>query len=334
MSNTALTGDQILQAIYNTNANNINTAVTANISGAQEVVIRSSDDNIAIRNTGNTNELLINADGSINVVSAGSSPNVNIHDSAGNNLNSTGNALNINAATLPLPSGAATSALQTTGNISLSSIDSKLTNPLPVSASSLPLPSGASTSALQTTGNTSLASIDSKLTNPLPISGTVTANIGTSGSLALDASVKLVQGTVTAGTVASKSSLGGGQYNSTLPTLTNTQQAAIQLDSQARQIIVNTPSNGVLTDNSFHAGSPGVFATVFAANANRKYLLIQNIDTNGGYIVVDFGASPNLLKGVILGPLGSLVMESGFVSTEQVSIAGISTTTDYCAKQG
>jgi hypothetical protein len=37
----------------------------------------------------------------------------------------------------------------------------------PVSAASLPLPSGASTSALQTTGNTSLGSIDTKLPSPI-----------------------------------------------------------------------------------------------------------------------------------------------------------------------
>lgn len=56
--------------------------------------------------------------------------------------------------------GVSTSALQTTGNASLASIDSKLTAPLAISAASLPLPTGAATSALQTTGNTSLASID------------------------------------------------------------------------------------------------------------------------------------------------------------------------------
>lgn len=44
----------------------------------------------------------------------------------------------------------------------------------PVSAASLPLPSGAATESKQDTGNTSLASIDTKLTNPLPISGSVT----------------------------------------------------------------------------------------------------------------------------------------------------------------
>ncbi len=65
---------------------------------------------------------------------------------------------------LPLPTGAATSALQTTGNSSLSSIDSKITtvNTGAVVVSSSVLPTGASTSALQTTGNDSLSSIDGK----------------------------------------------------------------------------------------------------------------------------------------------------------------------------
>jgi hypothetical protein len=96
----------------------------------------------------------------------------------------------VSAASLPLPSGASTSALQGTGNTSLASIDTKtpalvtgrvpvdgsgVTQPVSgsvsvsnfpatqaVSASSLPLPTGAATSALQGTANTSLASIDTK----------------------------------------------------------------------------------------------------------------------------------------------------------------------------
>jgi len=44
----------------------------------------------------------------------------------------------------------------------------------PVSAASLPLPSGAATSALQTSGNASLTSIDSKLTSPLTVTGPLT----------------------------------------------------------------------------------------------------------------------------------------------------------------
>lgn len=94
----------------------------------------------------------------------------------------------ISAASLPLPTGASTSALQTTGNSSLSSIDGKVPSNLtvtatrllvdgsgvtqPISAVSLPLPTGASTSALQTTGNTSLSSIDGKIPSNLTVTST------------------------------------------------------------------------------------------------------------------------------------------------------------------
>ncbi len=71
--------------------------------------------------------------------------------------------------TLPLPSGASTSANQSTGNASLASIDGKLSGTLAVSAVSLPLPTGASTSANQSTGNASLSSIDGK--TPALVSG-------------------------------------------------------------------------------------------------------------------------------------------------------------------
>lgn len=88
----------------------------------------------------------------------------------------------ISAASLPLPTGAATSANQSTANTSLASIDAKTPalvsgrQPVdgsgvtqPISAASLPLPTGASTAANQTTANTSLASIDSK--TPVLVSG-------------------------------------------------------------------------------------------------------------------------------------------------------------------
>lgn len=76
----------------------------------------------------------------------------------------------VTASALPLPSGAATAALQTTGNTSLASILSALGGSIavtgtfwqttqPVSAASLPLPSGAATAANQSTANTSLATI-------------------------------------------------------------------------------------------------------------------------------------------------------------------------------
>jgi len=94
----------------------------------------------------------------------------------------------ISAASLPLPSGAATATNQSTANSSLSSIESKLPSSLtvsatrllvdgsgvtqPISAISLPLPSGAATAANQSTANSSLASVDSKLPAGLTVSST------------------------------------------------------------------------------------------------------------------------------------------------------------------
>lgn len=48
------------------------------------------------------------------------------------------------------------------------------TDTQPVSAASLPLPTGAATAANQATANASLASIDGKLANPLPVTGPLT----------------------------------------------------------------------------------------------------------------------------------------------------------------
>ena len=100
----------------------------------------------------------------------------------------------LRASPLPLPSGAATGALQTTGNTSLSSIDGKtatlVSGRVPVDVASLPLPSGGSTSALQTTGNTSLASIDGKAPAlvggrvPVDHSGTIFAGNSSTTTLA------------------------------------------------------------------------------------------------------------------------------------------------------
>ena len=65
-----------------------------------------------------------------------------------------------------LPTGASTSALQTSGNTSLSNIDTTLSgfvcDTSSVTVSSSVLASGASTSALQTSGNSSVSSIDTK----------------------------------------------------------------------------------------------------------------------------------------------------------------------------
>lgn len=73
----------------------------------------------------------------------------------------------VSASTLPLPTGAATSSAQAAAQVSLSSLDTKVTavNTGAVVVSSSSLPTGAATSAAQTTGNASLSSIDGKITS-------------------------------------------------------------------------------------------------------------------------------------------------------------------------
>jgi hypothetical protein len=87
----------------------------------------------------------------------------------------------------------------------------------------------------------------------LPVSGTVTANI--SGSIAntsfaatqttasslnmTDATGTNIQGTVSAGTAASKSALVGYVYSSTTPTVTNGQQIAAQCDPYGNHLVIS-----------------------------------------------------------------------------------------------
>ena len=179
----------------------------------------------------------------------------------------------ISAASLPLPSGAATSALQTTGNTSLSNIDGKtpalgqalaagsvpvvLTaaqlstlTPLstvavtgtfwqatqPISAASLPLPAGASTSALQTTGNTSLASIVAQLPSALTGGGQLKA-----------ADV-----------------INTAYVNGAISVTTSATEAKVGLSKQVnRKLLVITPTNGIVYRGSSNTVTTSNGAPIF-----------------------------------------------------------------------
>jgi hypothetical protein len=80
----------------------------------------------------------------------------------------------------------------------------------------------------------------------LDSSGNLLVNVQTTTTTPLP-TTDAADGPVTPGTVASKSILIGGQYNSSLPTLTSTQQAAVQLDSSGRPIISPLASTSTVT---------------------------------------------------------------------------------------
>lgn len=97
--------------------------------------------------------------------------------------------VNVAAAALPLPSGAATAARQDTGNTSLASIDGKVLTDAQLRASPVPVSGPLTDTELRAT--------------PVPVSGTVTANAG-SGTFAVSAaSLPLPTGAATEATLSS-----------------------------------------------------------------------------------------------------------------------------------
>lgn len=103
--------------------------------------------------------------------------------------------------------------------------------------------------------------------------------------------------------------------------------------------IVSIASSGAFTDNSGTVTAGGTSQQAAAANAGRKYLLIQNQSTDTLY--VNFGTAavvgqPSIAlvpaSGSGLGG-GSLVFESSFVPNGTINILGASTGSKYLIKQ-
>lgn len=94
-----LDAEQVLRHSFDDSNGRLRVETAATIvAGAVEVAIDASTDTIAIAdpNTGYT--LVVNADGSLNVVtSATTIADVNLHDGAGNPITSTAGALNVNS---------------------------------------------------------------------------------------------------------------------------------------------------------------------------------------------------------------------------------------------
>lgn len=120
-------------------------------------------------------------------------------------VDSVGATIAISAASLPLPTGAATAANQTTANTSLASILSELQGTIAVSAASLPLPAGAATSAKQPalgtagTASTDVLSVQGIASmTPLKVDGSgVTQPV--SGTVGVDSLPALASGSANVG---------------------------------------------------------------------------------------------------------------------------------------
>lgn len=105
---------------------------------------------------------------------------------------------------------------------------------------------------------------------------------------------------------------------------------AVATDSLGRPEITST---GILTDGSGTIATGGTAQAVFAAKPNRRYLLIQNNST--GPLWINFTTEAVAGQPSIQLSSGgtAFVMETGFVSTEAVSIIGATTGQAFTAKE-
>lgn len=103
-------------------------------------------------------------------------------------------------------------------------------------------------------------------------------------------------------------------------------------DSDSIQV---APFRGTFTDRSgTTSGTANTSTLVAAANSNRHYFIIENIDSLA-YLYVNFtsAAAPSD-SSILLLPYGSYVMEASFITTEAIYVCSSGTSTKFVAKEG
>jgi hypothetical protein len=250
---------------------------------------------------------------------AGADPSTGIEtrwvDATTNGLKVDGSGVTqpISAASLPLPSGAATETTLSKITIAQGATTTGQSGNLNFGA----VTTAAPTYTTGTVNNLSLTTagalrVDGSASTQ-PVSGTITANIGTSGSLALDA-------TLTGGTT--KAIVRGGAKGTTTAadvtsTSVNANTQALDVNIAAGTITASSgPATGSVTQTSGTAGSAS--STALASNASRKYLMIQNHSSRDMWFSFTGAAttakpSLRLLAGQVF------TMEGTYVSTQAVT---------------
>jgi len=109
-------------------------------------------------------------------------------------------------------------------------------------------------------------------------SGTWTVQPGNTANTTPWLTTDTADGPVTPGTAATKSQLIGGQFNTALPTLTNTQQSAIQLDSSGRLIISPLASTSTVTANQGTANTASNAWPIKITDGTDTALVTTNSD--------------------------------------------------------
>lgn len=246
----------------------------------------------------------------------------------------------ISAAALPLPTGAAT---ETT----LASLNSKVTavNTGAVVVSSSVLPTSASTSALQTSGNASLTSIDTKTpalgqalaaaSTPVVLTAAqlitltplaaVTANIGTTNGLALDASLTTLNASVNtllkpANTLAAVTTVG---TVSAVTAITNALPAGTNLIGSVKASGKTSANSPVRNDYASVSVTTAAF-TQLVASLTSAATEIEIFDSSGQTLALAFGAAASETIQINIFPGGNGRIPLSIPAGTRVSIKAVS----------
>jgi hypothetical protein len=144
----------------------------------------------------------------------------------------------------------------------------------------------------------------------IPISGTVTIGAGTSQIGSVTASISgTVPISISSVTVGNSVTIGS------LPAISGT--------------VTANSSNGSLTTRFGSVTTANTaFATSAVTNANRKYLLIQNVTTASNVITVGIGFTPTTTQGIQLSSGAGLTFEGSYIPTGAVNL--LSSVTASC----
>lgn len=143
-------------------------------------------------------------------------------------------------------------------------------------------------------------------------SGTALTSQANGGQRALDV-MPQTAGPVTPGTVAAFSNLIGGQFNTTLPTLTNGQQSAVQLDSRGR--VLTTSSNFPTTVDTNY-GTVG-------ANTVRTAAQIGNATGAADFNTGAIGAQTLRVAANLSNATGAVDYNFGAASAQTLRVAAL-----------
>lgn len=293
-------GMQVLRAAFDDNTKRLRTDST--FTGSVSVDLDAADDSVSIGDSTGTNFLAVNPDGSINVgnfpatqdVNVVSSVEIEIKNDAGNPIPVTATDfdirdLNASQDNVAISDGTDTLQVNADGSIN-TQIEGEVS--IEVSAAdgdNIAIANQAGTQFMAVNADGSI-NVDQN-SSPWVVSGTVTANIGTTGGLALDTTLANPQGSTSGGTAGTKSELAGGIFNTVAPTLTNGQQAALQLDSSGNlktTATVTVPGTVAVTqsttpwvDNITQFGSNPVVTGTGASGVGIPRVTVSNDSTVG-----------------------------------------------------